>query len=171
MGSIAAPLLAGFSVALAIFLAQSKEASGWESFALSLLVVAALAFIAAVQLTFRARQFAVTPPEIEMWWSDPNEPGRREMLRTEQRFYHANHSVWAKRAGWAYDLGLPSFLLGVTASLVPPGGLFDASAGRLAVVVLALLGFVAELAWLRRTRSGSIFAAEWPPAPGPEMES
>ncbi len=95
MGSIAAPLLAGFSFALAVFLI-GRDGSSWTSAALLLLVGAALAFVDAVQFTFRARQFAVTPPEIEMWWSDP---ARRELLRREQRFYHANHRAWAMAAG------------------------------------------------------------------------
>lgn len=169
MGSIAAPLLAGVSFALAVFLMQGKEGSSWKSAALLLLVGAALAFIATVQFTFRARQFSVTPPEIEMWWSHPADPGRREMLRREQRYYLATHGVWARWAGWAYEIGLLSFVLGVSASLVPRGGPGDASAGRLAVMAMALLGFAAELAWI----AWDVFAltdraADWPPAPGPE---
>lgn len=172
MGSIAAPLLAGFSFALALFLLPNTRGSFWTSAALLLLVGAALAFIAAVQFTFRARQFATTPSEIEMWWRNPDEPGRREMLRRDQRFHLSNHRGWAKRASGAYDVGLLIFLLGITTSFVPPGGFRYASDGRLAVIALALAGFVVEFVWIAQTRrSGKVNLVDWPPAPEPEMES
>jgi hypothetical protein len=170
MGATAAPLLAGFSVALAVFSIEGRDASRWTSGALFLLIGAALAFIAAVQFTFRARQFAVTPLEIEMWWSDPNEPGRLELLRREQRYYKTKHSRWANAASWAYDGGLLSLLLGVAASLVPPDGPLNASPGRLAAIALALLGFALELLWILRTRlRGAVNAADWPSPQAPSL--
>ena len=172
MGFVSAPLLAGFSVTLAVLVIQAQDSFRWPGVALFLFVAAALAFIAAVQFTFRARQYAVTPPEIEMWWKDPNEPGRREMLRREQRYYQARHEAWAKPGRTAYDTGILAFLLAVTIILVPHGGLDDASAGRLATIALAAVGLVGEGAWIVRTRSpirGQV--ADWPPPPGPEMVS
>jgi hypothetical protein len=170
MGTIAAPLLAGISFALAVQV-QDAPGSFYATGALLLLVAGAFGFVASVQFAFRARQFSVTPTEIEMWHPNPSEPARREMLRTEQRYCMANHRAWAKWAGWAYDFGIVAFSLGVTAALVPPAGLGGASNGRVAVVVLALAGVVAEIGWLIRTRSAGIALAPWPAPPGPESEA
>jgi hypothetical protein len=169
MGSVAAPLLGGFSFALAVFLIESKDSSFWTTVALLLFLTAAFAFVSTVQFTFRARQFAVTPPEIEMWYRNPDDPIVRERLRREQRYYVANHRAWATRAAWAYDAGLLSLLLGVATAFVPSEGLGDASGGRVTVIALAFLGFAVEFTWIARTRrSRKINLADWPPAPGPE---
>jgi hypothetical protein len=155
MGSVAAPVLAGFSLAVAVFLVEGHETAGWTSAALILLVFAALAFIAAMQFTFHARRFAVTPPEIEMWWPDADNADRRTQLSREQRGDYARHRSWATWAGRAYDAGMVAFLLGTTAALMPPGGLADASAGRILVCAFGAVGVVAEIAWIIRTRKES----------------
>jgi hypothetical protein len=170
MGAIAAPLLAGVSAALAMLVLQRENAFEWPSLTLCALVLAVLAFIAAVQFTFRARQFAVTPLEIEMWWPDADDPQRREQLRRAQRHYRRRFEVWSDLASGAYDLGLLAFLLGVALSIVPDGGLSDASAGRVAAFVVAAAGFAAEFIWvavMSIPRSGDV--KNWPPPPGPEL--
>jgi hypothetical protein len=138
---------------------------------LFLLVGAALAFIASVQFTFRARQYSVTPPEIEMWWSDPAELDRRDMLRREQRYYRAEHERWAGLARNAYDAAIACFLLAIPILLVPKGGVSAANNGRLAVIALALVGFLGEVFWIARTRLSEPSKREWPPSPGPEIGS
>jgi hypothetical protein len=168
MGSVSAPLLAGFSVTLAVFVIQSGHAFRWATASLLLFVSAALALIAALQFTFRARQFAVSPPELEAWWADAGSPARREMLRREQRYYRRQHGRWATRARRAYSIGILSFLLGVPALLVPSGGIHP---GRLAVISLALLGCAGEIAWIVQTELADSQARDWPPPPGPELES
>jgi hypothetical protein len=172
MGSIAAPLLAGLSVALAVFVMQSGDVFEWASTALLLLVTAAFAFVAALQLTFMARQYAVTPPEMTMWWSNPDETGRREMLRWEQRRYRREHQRWAKRASLAYDVGIMALLAGAVVCLVPNGGLTTASNARIAACVLAAAGLLAELGWIVSKRLDTEdLPADWPPQPGPEFGS
>jgi hypothetical protein len=169
MGLVSAPLLAGFSVTLAIFVIQSHNRFHWASAALFLLIGAALAFIATVQFTFRARQYAVTPQEIEMWWTDSGESGRREILRGEQRFYRYQHEMWARLARSGYEVAIVVFLLAVAVLLVPPGGVDAASNGRLAVIVLALAGWVGEVAWILRTRFSDSSRQGWPTQIGPEF--
>jgi hypothetical protein len=171
MGLVSAPLLAGFSVTLAVLVVQDDDAFHWASAALFLFVGAALAFIATIQFTFRARQYTVTPPEIEMWWSNPEEAGRREMLRREQRYYRGEHDRWTRLARGAYEVAIICFLLALAILLIPPGGVGEASNGRIAVIALALAGFIGEAAWIARTRLSRASKGDWPPAPGPELGS
>jgi hypothetical protein len=169
MGSIAAPLLAGVSAALSALVLQREAAFEWANLALCAFVLAVFAFIAAVQFAFRARQFAVTPPEIEMWWPDADDPERRELLRREQRHYRQRHGFWSDLASGAYDLGLLAFLLGVAISLVPNGGLDDASDGRLLAFILAVCGFLGEFIWITAMTLPRSGTSGWPPPPGPEL--
>jgi hypothetical protein len=151
IAAIAAPLLAGVSVALAVLVMQREASFGWSTAALILLLLATFGFLAAVQLGFRARQFAVTPPEIEMWWPDADDPHRRSMMQEEQRDHREQFGLWADRASVVYDLGLLALLLGVAVSLVPAGGLADASAGRGVLFALAITGAIAEALWIANT--------------------
>jgi hypothetical protein len=169
MGLVSAPLLAGFSITLAILVIQGEEAFHWADAALFLLIGAALAFIATVQFTFRARQYTVTPPEIEMWWGDAAEPERRELLRREQRYYRIEHERWARFARGAYEVAIICFLLAATFLLVPAGGIGSASDSRLAVIALAFAGLLGEVGWIVETRVFSGPIRNWPPAPGPEL--
>jgi hypothetical protein len=150
MGSVAAPLLASVSAALATLVISNEKAFRCPTATLFLLVGATLALITTVQCAFRARQFAVTPAEIEQWWPIDDDSGRY-LRRQYQRYHSEQHTVWAKRASKAYNVGLLCLLLALALITVPKGAL-DESVGRLAVVALAVLGALAELAWIVYTR-------------------
>lgn len=148
MGTIGAPLLAGVSIALIAVVIASATAIRWVNATLFLLVLAVASFVAAVEFSFHARQYAVTPSDLEAWWPDHAVPARREQLRSEQRVYYARLNGWSRRARAGYNVGTLSLSLAVTVLLVPRGALAHASYGRLAVVALAAAGFLAELAWI-----------------------
>jgi hypothetical protein len=168
MGSVAAPLLAGFSIALVALVIQTSDDLRSPNLALFVFVAAALAFVACVQFTFHARSFVVTPPELEMWWSDPDDPERREQLRWEQRLYLRQHEMWARRAGHMYNIGILALLLGLVAIILPIGPIGDASRGRLLVIALAALGFSVEFAWVALGYLRKPQPDDWGPPPPPE---
>lgn len=116
---------------------------------LGLLVVAAFALIAALQFAFRARQFTATPAEIEQWYPDADTPDRQEELRREQREAYEDYGTWSKWAARAYNVGVICFLAGFTVALVPRNPI---SLERKVVLVLAILGVVAELVWVADDR-------------------
>ena len=153
IGSVAAPFLAGVSSALAVFVMQNEAAFGWANLALLLLIGAALAFVAALQFSFWARQFAATPAEIEMWWGD-EATSEQERMHQEQYGDMRHHRLWANRVRRSYNVGLLAFLLGLTTCLVPEAGVTEASGSRQLVIGLVTLCLVVELAWIRRTQSG-----------------
>jgi hypothetical protein len=147
MGSIAAPLLAALCVALAVVVIAAPASFHWASGATVLMVGATIALVAAVQFTYRARQFVVTPEELESWWPDSDKPWRRDMLRSIQRHHRREFKTWAFRARIAYDGGIVLFALGV-AALLAPEHVMHASPGQLAPPALAITGAAAELAWM-----------------------
>jgi len=145
MGGIAAPLLAGFAVTIALLVLSTPQAFRFVSLTLGLLLIAASALIAALQFTFRARQYSVTPAEIEVWWPDAKDPGRRHELEHEQREHRTAYQRWSNIARVAYNVGILFFVCGLTAALFPPGSI---SGARIIVIVLALLAAAAELCWI-----------------------
>lgn len=144
MGSVAAPLLAGFAVTVATLILTNPDVPRWPNPTLALLLVAAFLLGASVQFTFRARLFAVTPADIEVWWPEPDEWQVRRM-RQEQRYHRARYRVWSHRGRVAYNAGIVSFLVGITCTLIPHGQVSD---GRLAVIALAALAAAAEAVWV-----------------------
>lgn len=144
MGTIAAPLLASVSIALiAAVLAVASFPHG--NVVLLLLVLAGAAFTATVECSFMARQYAVTPNELEGWWPDYETSGRRMMLRREQRYFMSRFRFWAKRARFGYNTGVLALSFGVVVLLVPEG---HVSGARWCVIALAAAAYFAEVAWI-----------------------
>lgn len=148
MGSISAPLLAATSTALLGLVLTLGDAIRWSNAALFLLVGASFAFVSAVQLTFWARRFVVTPSELAEWWPERFE-SRDSELEWEQRFHYERFLVWAERAKAAYNSGVLLLLASIPVMLVPKGPrLLDVNHVRLAAAALALAAFLAEAVWI-----------------------
>lgn len=140
-GSVAAPLLAGFSFALVGLIIPSPEHLRWPNLALSLLVASGVSFIASVQCGFWARQFVVTPDEIKLWHPDYPQ-GRMQAL---QRLHAACFYRWNGRLNRSYRAGIALLLFGVTFALVPPG---DIGWLRGVAIAVAAGATLAELMWM-----------------------
>jgi hypothetical protein len=170
MGSISAPLLAAMSVTLSAVVITSPGSFPWLTATLLLLIGATFAFVGAVQCSFHARQYALTPDLLESWWPDRDEPGRRELLRRFQRHHRHEFEKWANVARWFYNAGIGSFALGLTA-LLAPNRPDHARFAHLAPAALAALAFVLELVWIAwSTRRRE--PKHWPdPLPEPGEQS
>lgn len=143
-GSVAAPLLAGFSFALVGLIVPAPEHLRWPDLALSLLVASGVSFVAAVQCGFWARQFVATPDEIRLW--HPEYPqGRMQAL---QRLHASCFRRWNGRLNRSYRAGIVLLLLGVTFVLVPPG---HVGWLRGLAVAIAAAATAAELLWIGST--------------------
>jgi hypothetical protein len=130
MGAIAAPLLAGFSLAAMVMTLTIKTSDArWPEVALLLFMLAAVLFVFTVQAMFWARGYQTTPGEIKAWWPDAEHPQRLNMLRDEQWRHAKGFSMWANRARVTYNAGLLCLLAALTVLAVPP-----ASDGHLAFV-------------------------------------
>jgi hypothetical protein len=152
MGSVSAPLLAGISIALATLVLSAQTSFAHPNLALFLLIAATLALLGAVQCTFWARRFLVTPAELTDWWgSDLKHQDRLEAVEEEQRNLKQDHEKWARRAARYYNLGIVAFLAAVPVLLVPVGGLTHGTVARLGGFALAVAGLLGELLWIAET--------------------
>lgn len=119
-GSVAAPLLVGFSVTLIGLVIGQGPRIRWPGLALDLLALAVILLLGSVQCAFMARRYAVSPSEIEDWWPDHADDRRRSELREDQAQYFEDFLRWAERFRRAYNLGVLLLLAAVAVVLAPP---------------------------------------------------
>lgn len=111
MGTIAAPLLAGFSLsAFVLVLTLKARDARFRDVAALLLLLAAVLLVLAVQATTTARG----------WWLDPGQPSYAEMPKADRKWLTHKFRIWSVGATIAYDLGLLCLLAGLTVLAVPP---------------------------------------------------
>jgi MFS family permease len=127
LGSVAAPLLAGFSFTLVVYTLTATAAFRWPNAVLVLILGAALALITSVQCAMVARLFVVGPR---------TGPG-----------HGAAHRLWARRTERLYNAGILLLLAGITVALVPPGPPGEMGA-RLAAIAVGLLGLAGAGLWM-----------------------
>lgn len=144
VGTIAAPLLAGFAFTLIGLTVGQRRALGEPDLALLLLVVAAIALVSAVQLNFNARRFHLSPGEYFEFKKLAEEDGiPPAQLKAMARTYLVQQRVWTRRARLAYNFGVAVLFFAVAATLIPPAGLDQMAPARaLAVGLMALAGLV-----------------------------
>src|SRR6266550_3941131 len=106
MGSVAAPLLAGFSMTLLILVITSPGSFRWPGPVLVAFSVSAVALVSVVQFTFWARSYTVTPDELKSWWPDVETEERRSVVRGEQLAHEQARRIWSTRARRFYRAGI-----------------------------------------------------------------
>jgi hypothetical protein len=159
--TIAAPLLAGFSIATIGVVGASSDKFRWPGIALIFLTGAALLLVGSVQCGFHARAHRYSPANIKDWWpADELTPIRLERLQREQWINMRLWRRWIGRAKIAYDIGIVALALGVAAVLAPPGhernpvtllvqGDQSRQSGwRWAAAAIAVAGAVGEIVWI-----------------------
>jgi hypothetical protein len=144
MGTIAAPLLAGFSLSTFVLVLTLKASDvRYPDFAALLLLLAAVFLILAVQATISARG----------WW--PDQQSRGKMSKADQDWLTGKFKAWSIGATIAYDLGLLCLLAGLTVLAVPP--VSGNPTTRWAAVAVGAIAFIVTLCWT--------IAAFWPRKP------
>jgi hypothetical protein len=147
MGTIAAPLLGGFSLAATVqTIALTPSEARWPDAAMVLFLLAAALFIATVQAMFWAREYQVTPTEITAWWPDAED--RHDMLRAEQARHAAGFRMWSGRARVAYNAALICLLAGLTTLAVPAGSHGHVPVLRWVGAGVGVIALAAEAAWI-----------------------
>jgi hypothetical protein len=143
-GSVAAPLLAGFSFALVGLVIPTPENFRWPNATLALLLAGGVSFIGSVQCSFWARQYAITPEDIELW--RPEYPPERKLAL--QRLHKLGFDTWARRFNFSYRAGILLLLAGIALALVPRGPITTV---RYLAIAVAGGGFLAETCWVFAT--------------------
>lgn len=147
IGSTAAPLLAGFAFAL-IGLTIDKSDALWSSdLSLLLLVCAGLLLVQAVQFTFIARRFYVSPADYlaSRELAELDDFSKTE-LEQMQEGWLKSYGDWLPWVTRAYNLGTIVFLVAIASVLVPASGPWHMPALRVVAVLLALAGAFGEAA-------------------------
>ena len=158
MGSVAAPLLAGFAVTFVTLTLQAPENFRYPSLVMFAGTLSALALLTSVQCSFAAQRYAVTPAQFKDFGLDA-EP---HIARTQWAYEYVRR-IWSDRAVKAYNIGLIAFMVAIVLLLAPktgnPHGL--AMPGfRWAAVVLAATGLAGEVTWwLLNKRAGLAWGA------------
>jgi hypothetical protein len=120
LGTVAAPLLAGFSLASVVVISDDAGNFLWPGLATLGLVVAAIMFVGAVQCSFNARQYIWSAADVLAWWPDLEEGSPREIrLRYEQDLAFGRWKAWVNWARITYDVGILA-LLAALALVIPP---------------------------------------------------
>lgn len=154
--SVAAPLLAGFSVTLIGVVAQSPQSFRWPGLAILGLTIVAATFTAALQLGFWARQYLYSRSDIEQWRDLAAEPlWIVQHLIEQQRRHYGVWTRYRRKARLAYNMGVCGLGVAVALVVAPPGSYADGTivpatestarwAGTLILTSLSIL----ELAWV-----------------------
>lgn len=146
MGTIAAPLLAGFSLAaMAQTVTIKVSDTRWPEAALLLFMLAAILFVATVQAMFWARRYQTSPREIKDWWPDSTDDQR---MKREQRFHAAGFRMWSNRARVTYSAALLSLLAALTILAIPPESHAQLPFLRWLAAGLGITAFLAEVIWI-----------------------
>ncbi|BAL89869.1 hypothetical protein AMIS_46490 [Actinoplanes missouriensis 431] len=119
---VAAPLLAGFSIAFLGVVGADADKFRWPGQAMLLLLCASICLVAAIQCGFHARQFLYSPADVDDWWpaEDLTVAGRAQRLRDEQ---NAAFTVWQRWAGYSrncYNGGIVLFACAAALVIAPP---------------------------------------------------
>jgi hypothetical protein len=144
-GTTAAPLLAGFTITLTGLVINRSVQLRWPNLALLLLASAVVCLLAAVQCAYSARQYVVTPTELEAWWPNHGEQDVWEYIRRVQFGHAALFAKWDLRFRATYHAGVLLVLVAITIILLPPGRVPTA---RAAAVAVAGLGALLEGFWI-----------------------
>lgn len=114
VGSVASPLLAGFSLASVIVVADDADHFRWPGAVVLALGIAAVILIGTVQCAYNARQYLWSAAEVSNWWPDMKEGSEFErLLRDEQSAAFHRWAGWARWARITYDCGILALLAGL----------------------------------------------------------
>jgi hypothetical protein len=153
LGGVAAPLLAGFAITMVALVVQIASDLRWPDVSLVLLQV--------VQLSARARGYAVTPAQAREWYPGiEHNPDRARVVNWELRHHMECWHDLVRRARGRYNLGIVLLLGGIAVLLVPRKSAELTAMRGLAIAVVGL-GAVIEAAaavadWGRKAPAGSV---------------
>jgi hypothetical protein len=155
MTGTAAPLLAGFSLALLGVIAQAPSSFRWPGVAMTVLCVVVALLVACVQFGFRARSYVYSRTDLEAWLPGPYDQEFEDAFADQQRADWQEWVKWHGEARLTYNLAIVLLAVGLALVLVPPrsypapGTLTEAERIiRWAGAAFALAAGAGELGWI-----------------------
>ena len=149
IGTVASPLLAGFSLASVLVITVDPSKFRWSGAAILAFAIAAVVLVGAVQCSFNARQYIWSGAEVSSWWPDMKENSEREKyLRAEQDLAFRQWQAWSAWTRRAYEMGTLA-LLAALALALPPQHARDIQENlRWAASCLAFAACAGEVYWI-----------------------
>lgn len=148
VGTVASPLLAGFSLTTVVLISDDAKNFRWPGAAMLALVIAAVLLIEAVQCAFNARQCIWSAGDVRLWWPDMQEDSDREqLLRSEQDQAFSKWQTWSTWTRRTYNLGIIALLAALGLAL-PPQHATDAQGSlRWVASGIAFAACAGEIIW------------------------
>jgi len=151
----AAPLLAGFSIALIGVIAQAPQSMRWPGTALLLYSLSAALLTTCVQFGFWARAYIYSAQDVSAWFPDfDSKSWQKEHMQKLQRGHFDRWRAWHKRARLMYDLGIVCLAAAVALTVAPPSSYGDHEISTtetvLRWVAAGIIGCaaIAEIVWI-----------------------
>jgi hypothetical protein len=148
VGGVAAPLLAGFSLASVIVISEDAGSFRWPGAAILGFTIAAVMLIGTVQCAFNARQYIWSGADVRAWWPDMKENSEREeRLRAEQDWAFGRWQTWTAWTRGTYALGILALLIALAFAL-PPHNLGTQDGLRWTASGVAFAASAGEACWI-----------------------
>jgi hypothetical protein len=146
--TVAAPLLAGAALALAGVVAGADDKNfRWSGVSLLVLVAAAMALIASIELHQYSHQYLYSRQDIHDWYEiDPANTALKAKLYEHQGDDYARWTKYNDRAVACFRMGTAVLGAGIITCVIPPEG-GQQAIWRWAAAGLVFLCFVAEALW------------------------
>jgi hypothetical protein len=149
LGAVAAPLLAGFSLATVVIVSDDAASFRWPGGVLLALAIAAVAFVGSVQCAYNSRQYIWSAADVADWWPEAVPDSQLELLlRDEQATAFGRWQVWVRCTRWSYDAGILALLAGLGLGLAPATARSAEAGLRWAAAGVAFAACTGELAWI-----------------------
>lgn len=148
VGSVAAPLLAGFSLASVIVVSDDSANFRWPGAAILALTIAAVMFVGAVQCSYNARQYLWSASDVSSWWPEVKAGTELEdLLRDEQAEAFRRWTAWSRWIRITYNYGILALLAGLGLGLAPLHGNGAQAAMRWVSMGVAFAACAGEVSW------------------------
>ncbi|QNE75059.1 hypothetical protein F0344_10950 [Streptomyces finlayi] len=136
---VAAPLLAGFSVASIGLILTSQESFRWPGVTLLLLTLSAILLVTSVQFGITYQKYYYSLADVQSWWTDEEIESNEKVIAREQAddFAEWRKAAWGAMA--CYNMGITLLAASLATSLAPlPGD--DSALESLKWTCVAILG-------------------------------
>lgn len=147
MGTIAAPLLAGFSLTTIVVLltAGSMPERDWG---ITVFAAAAMVFVFSMQFTYMGLMYAASPSERVDWMPrvpghEPDEDAYADAAKVQAKDFELQERYFT-RAGMLYNFGILAYTTGLALILVPKTWTIP----RGTAVAILGVAFVLEAIWV-----------------------
>ena len=149
LASVAAPLLAGFSLASVVVVSENPGNFRWPGGAIVALTAAAVLLIGTVQCGFNGRQYLWSAADVLAWWPEmTGDTELEDLLSEEQAEAFKRWEVWSRWTRATYNSGILAFIAALVLVLPPQHSNGTQDNLRWAATGIAFVAWAAEVIWL-----------------------